>query len=252
MLLFVYKSKLIYNYLWRSFLANRVVLKGDIFIMKKTISIILLCLVALMMVTGCAGSKEETSNIEKTQTVDIAATEDAFGKALADKEGTDKGSRDYGQGLNAANGNPVFEDFDWFEDLIYAGLPENVYYPKVKYIEGIWKYRIRIRVDNAENGYSYDEIGVADLSLDYENVELIITLHPQLGKDEFEMWPISEEEGGYEEFRGGFNDRGGLTLSGNGLLADIDEYYEFEGKEYIIGSLYTPQDYIGDFLFLRD
>ena len=41
------------------------VLKGETFIMKKTIRIIVLCLVALMMISGCANSseKEETRNI---------------------------------------------------------------------------------------------------------------------------------------------------------------------------------------------
>ncbi|MBO7676248.1 MAG: hypothetical protein J6S49_01850 [Erysipelotrichaceae bacterium] len=222
--------------------------------MKKTISFILFCLVALMMITGCASSStgEETKTIETPQTLDINKENDVFSKALANKEGTDLVSRDYGQGLHAADGNPSLEDFNWFEDLIYSGLPENIYYPKVKYIEGIWKYRIRVRRDSSTDGFWYDEIGVADLSLDYENVELIINLHPQLGASEYEAWPLTDEEIGYEEFRGGFNDQGGLTLSGNGLLADINEYYEYEGKEYIIGSLYTPQDYVGDFLFLRD
>lgn len=227
------------------------VLKGETFIMKKTIRIIVLCLVALMMISGCANSseKEETRNI---QPVDINTEKGAFDKGLADHEGSELVSKDYGQGLVAANGNPEFEDFDWYEDLIYGGLPENIYHPKVKYIEGIWKYRIRIRVDNSENGYWYDEIGVADLSLDYDSVELIINLHPQAAKDLSEMWPLSDEEVGYEEFRGGFNDKGGLTLSGNDVLLDVEEYYEYEGNEYVLGTLYTPQDLIGEIMFLRD
>ena len=248
---FVYRNKLFYNYIGEAFIANRFIMKGDTFIMKKTISIIMLCLIALMMISGCASSstKEETRVIEN---VDLSPADDVFGKGLGGREGSDLVSRDYGQGLNAANGNPTLDDFNWFEDLIYSGIPENVYYPKVKYIEGIWKYRIRVRVDNSTDGFWYDEIGVADLSLDYDREELIINLHPQLGADEYEAWPLTDEEIGYEEFRGGFNDHGGLTLSGNGFLADINEYYEYEGNEYIIGSLYTPEDYIGDFLFLRD
>lgn len=221
--------------------------------MKKTISYILLCLVALMMISGCAESSapEKSQTIEKTADLNTVDN-NAFSRALANREATELVSKDYGQGLHAANGNPSFEDFDWFEDLIYGGLPENAYYPKVKYIEGIWKYRIRIRYDSSTDGYQYDEIGVADLSLDYENVELIINLHPQMGKDAYEAWLLSDEEVGYEEFRGGFNDRGGLTLSGNDVLCDIDEYYEYEGSEYVIGSLYTQQDIIGDIMFLRD
>ncbi|MBQ1567166.1 MAG: hypothetical protein IIZ80_04670 [Erysipelotrichaceae bacterium] len=66
------------------------------------------------------------------------------------------------------------------------------------------------------------------------------------------MWPLSDEEKGYEEFRGGFNDKGGLTLSGNDVLLDVEEYYEYEGNEYVLGTLYTPQDLIGEIMFLRD
>ena len=217
--------------------------------MKKLFSIIVLCLVALMTISGCASSSaEQGKETEITKTVGISA-DDVFGKALANKEGSDLASKDYGQGLVAANGNPEFEDFDWYEDLIYSGIPENVSHPKVKYIEGIWKYRMRIRRDNSVDGYSYDEIGIADLSLDYENVELIINLHAQAARNDYEMWPLNDEIATYEEFRGGFNDRGGMTLSGNDLLVDIDEYYEYEGNEYVLGSMYKGEEFVGNLVF---
>ena len=211
----------------------------------------MLCLVALMMISGCSQSSA-AEGTTKTQTIEVDTKSEVFNKALANEEGIDLTNRDYGQGLVAANGNPSFEDFDWFEDLIYGGFPEGRYYPKLKYIEGIWKYRIRLIRDSSTDGYMYDEIGIGDLTLDYENVELIINLHPQMARDAFEVWPIEEGEINYEEFRGGFNQNGGLTLLGNNLQVDIEHYYEYEGNEYITGAIYKDGDFLCDIMFLRD
>ena len=207
-------------------------------------------MIALMMLTGCAKA-DDSQKLAVDVIEDVGQRGRSLNKDKADVEGIEIEERNSEKGLAAANGNPTFEDFAFYDDLLVSGLPDNIVYPKVKYMDGIWKYEIRIR-EEVENGAYMDEIGLAELYLDDQGENFSILLHPQLMNYNGEVYPESDEEVGYEAFEGGWNQDSGLTLTGNGVNMDILVYYFYNNVEYIIGSLYTAEDYIGDFIMIRD
>lgn len=210
----------------------------------------IVAMIALMMLTGCAKA-DDSQKLAVDVIEDVGQRGRSLNKDKADVEGIEIEERNSEKGLAAANGNPTFEDFAFYDDLLVSGLPDNIVYPKVKYMDGIWKYEIRIR-EEVENGAYMDEIGLAELYLDDQGENFSILLHPQLMNYNGEVYPESDEEVGYEAFEGGWNQDSGLTLTGNGVNMDILVYYFYNNVEYIIGSLYTAEDYIGDFIMIRD
>ena len=145
---------------------------------------------------------------------------------------------------------PCPEDFDFYDEIQENGVPEDVNYPPLKYAEGEWKYELTIPFIT-EYSSVFVEYGYADLALNREKETVIITLHPRMAGDEYELWEESEEEVGYEPFEGGIDDNGGIKLPGNDAVIYLRYYYAYEGREYILGEIYLSEEDSGTFLMTR-
>ena len=144
-----------------------------------------------------------------------------------------------------------FEDFDFYYDIMYDGVPEEAYFPAVKYAEGLWKYDLIFRYDSSTDGYYYEEMGYAEFGIDYDREEIIITLHPRMANDGYEAWPTSDEEIGYEPFGGGFDEDDNLRLYGNNAVVDCQYYYAYSGREYFISEIWISEEDFGMLLMTR-
>lgn len=192
----------------------------------------------LLILTGCSSS----SAAEPAPVIDNNAAETPFDNTVEEmpQENTAAESAQTAEQYTEEY-ELTFEDFDFYDDLIYSGIPEEAYYPALKYVEGEWKYDLIFRYDSSD-GYYFEEIGFADLSLDYDREVMIVVLHPRMANDGFESWPESDEEIGYEPFEGGFDENGNLRLYGNNAVVDVENYYAWEGREYILGTLWVSEE----------
>ncbi len=145
---------------------------------------------------------------------------------------------------------PGPEDFDFYEEIEANGVPEEANYPALKYAEGEWKYQLTVQFIT-EYSSIFEEYGYADLGLNRDKETVIITLHPRMAGDGYELWPESEEEVGYEPFEGGFDDDGGIKLIGNEAVIYLRQYYAYEGREYMLGEIWISEEDSGTFLMTR-
>ncbi|MBQ6559850.1 MAG: hypothetical protein IJL85_03370 [Erysipelotrichaceae bacterium] len=143
-----------------------------------------------------------------------------------------------------------FEDFDFYYDIMYYGIPEEAVYPAIKYAEGEWKYNLAFRYDTTQ-GFYYDELGYAELDLDYDKQTMIIQLHPRIGNDGDESWPTDDAEVAYQPFEGGFDENNSLRLYGNDAVIDVRHYYACEGREYFVAEMWISEEEYGIFLMTR-
>ena len=153
-------------------------------------------------------------------------------------------------GKKEENNDLSFEDFDFYYDIMYGGIPEDAYYPSLKYAEGQWKYDLIFRYDSSD-GYYYEEIGYADLSLNYDKETVIIELHPKMANDGYEAWALTDADVGYEPFEGGFDENNALKIIGNNAVINPTEYYFSSGREYMIGTIWISEEDFGTFLLTR-
>ena len=225
--------------------------------MKRSVWIVFLLL--CLILAGCAPSQTVSDDagdglIDLSENVE---TEPEYGPFDRNILGVvdDSVSRDHFHNTdretipnNADNLN--WEDFDFYYDIMYDGIPEDVYYPAVKYAEGLWKYDLIIREDSSD-GYYFEEMGYSEFAIDYDKEEISITLHPRIANDGYEAWSESDEEVGYEPFDGGFDDEGNLYLYGNDAVLDCLYYYAYSGREYFIGQLWLSEEVFGMFLMTR-
>ena len=146
-----------------------------------------------------------------------------------------------------------FEDFDeLYGQMMYEGFPEERVHEPLGNANGVWKYLLRIRRDNSVDGYQFDELGYAELKVhDGDEQPVVITLHPRLASDTIEVWEESDEEIGYEPFGGGFNENKEIKLIGNNCVLYLKEYYAYEGREYLIATLWMSEEDFGDFMMIR-
>ena len=224
--------------------------------MKKSLFIIFL--LTFMVLAGCS-STETASEPEEGDTIALPAAdetaEDPFNRntlGIIDEDVTRDHfhNQDRERVPSTADGL-LFEDFDFYYDIMYDGIPEEAYYPAVKYAEGIWKYDLIYREDTSTGGSYFEEIGYAELEVDYDKEEIIITLHPRLANDGYEAWEESDEEIGYEPFGGGFDEEGNLRLYGNNCVLDCENYYAYSGREYFTGTLWLSEEQFFVFLMTR-
>ena len=221
--------------------------------MKKT-TILLIALIALIL-AGCSSSSAAPSPVETNDfdntiiDTDYTAPTDQGGNAFPDEY--DDPTDDVPQGIQdfTYSDEVAFEDFDFFMDYMYYGAPEDAYFPAVKYAAGTWKYNLLFRYDSSS--LYYDELGHADISVDYDKDALIIVLHPELGNDGYESWPMTDADAGYEPYEGGFDENDNLRLYGNDAVLDVQSYYDSQGREYFISEIWISEEESGYLLLVR-
>jgi len=238
--------------------------------MKK---LFILFFVGMLMIClgGCSASETEASvpdnnsGSDNALVVDIQRTTEekiiAGENSSDDNIKTDEITRDYSQGLQEFEADYSYGDgsdlyFEYFDEfyghLMYEGLPEGRTYIPLKYANGAWKYSLIFRFDSSDGGGMFDEIGYAEMYVHGEdNPPITIILHPRMAQDGFEVWLESDEEIGYEPFGGGFDENDNLKLSGNYCVMQLEQYYAYEGREYLYGTLWTSEETFGDFLMVR-
>ncbi len=134
-------------------------------------------------------------------------------------------------------------DFTFFDNVIANGIPSDAEFPAVMYAEGEWKYCMRVS--------GFEELGYADMGIDYNREVLILTLHPRWISDGYESYPETDEEVGYDPFEGTIEDDGVLHMPGNNVDLCIEAYYAYSGREYMLGGIYANNQYYGDFMMTR-
>lgn len=222
--------------------------------MKK----LFICILILMLISGCSTNQAASTpneNSEQEKIEEVTKFDDTLKKE----------SQTVSRGLNiepAEETDPElytrypfnstdlrFENFDEFRYFLNA-IPEGAVFPIVREMEGEWKYNIDLY--NLPPNYSrFCEIGYADFEIDYNRELLLITLHPRLAHNGYEMWEESDDEVGYEVFEGGFEDNGTLKFSGNNAIIVIDNYFAYEGREYTTGEIYLSEEVSGYFWMYR-
>jgi hypothetical protein len=221
--------------------------------MKKT-TILLIALIALIL-AGCSSSSAAPSPVETNDfdntiiDTDYTAPTDQGGNAFPGEY--DDPADDVPQGIEdfTYSDEVTFEDFAFFTDYMYYGPPEDAYYATLSHAVGSWKYNLLFRYDSSS--LYYDELGHADVSIDYDKDTLIIVLHPELGNDGYESWPMTDADAGYEPYEGGFDENDNLLLYGNDAVILVDRYYDSSGREYFISEIWISEEESGYLLLTR-
>lgn len=225
--------------------------------MKKHLLIIFLLL--CMILSGCASSgtvsEEKGDNlIDLSENVEAAPSPGPFDRntlGLIDDDVTRDHFHNQDRETIPDNANGLsFEDFDFYYDIMYDGVPEEAYFPAVKYAEGLWKYDLIFRFDSSDGAY-FEEMGYAEFKIDYDTEQITVVLHPRMANDGYEAWPESDAEVGYEPFEGGFDADDNLRLYGNDAVLDCLAYYAYSGREYFYGDLWLSEEVFGTFLMTR-
>ena len=192
--------------------------------MKK---IIIIPLVLLMMLCGCASS---------------SVSESLQGN----------GQNDQSDLFDA--GKLSFEYFDeFYAQLMYEGLPEDRTSIPLGNANGIWKYDLKIRRDSSVDGYLFDELGYAEMSVhNSDDPPVKIVLHPRLASEGNETREETDEEVGYEPFGGVFDENNVLKLTGNDCVLVLERYYEWQGKEYLSATMQLSEEESGSFMMIRE
>lgn len=145
-----------------------------------------------------------------------------------------------------------YEDFDeLYGQMMYEGIPEDRVATPLGNANGLWRYNLKIRRDSSTDGYWYDELGYAEMSVhDVNDPPVKITLHPRLASDKIEVWPETDESIGYEPFAGRLENNV-IKLIGNNAVLELKYYYAWEGREYLIATLWLSEEEFGDFMMIR-
>ena len=220
----------------------------------------ILLLTLLISVTACSSSSGAAAAPAPSDNVPILPIDDSDDGTVTITDPDDDWYYDTGdepypigdipQGIYEDSSELSFDDFAFYDEVYYQGIPDGAYYPETQYAAGSWKYELYVY---EQYGYdvSFAELGYADLYIEEDSGATMLTLHPRLGNDGYESFPETDEEVGYEPFTGELDDYTGLVFSGNGLDLYFSYYYAYEGREYIIGSLWSSNDLIAGFLMVR-
>lgn len=220
----------------------------------KKFTLILVSLLMMLCMFGCANNETPLEN--NGTTLDVSepadAKDDAFTRVISETEVKEDVSRGvYSPGVLSSN-DLSFSDFDFLEDWMYTGIPEDVYYPYASYMPGEWKYRLYYQYDADASGYTsvFNEIGFADIDIDFDNAVFYINLHPKFGNDGYETWEA--EDSGYSTFAGGFEGDGvKLIDQEEELILYIYSYFAYEGREYIYATMYISEEDYAMTVFTR-
>ena len=208
--------------------------------MKKYLSILL----GLLIFCACASENS------------IAFENLAIYESNANKQGeinfnSYKDSETINRADNLLKGNINFNDFiNYVHSIIDNPVPANVTFPAVKYIEGSWTYCII--AETQYTGFDFNEIGYADISLNYEKETMIIVLHPRIGHSGYEIYPETDDMVNYLPFEGGQRNNGSFVLDDNdGLMMAVNYYYVDGGREFVWADLYLSETEYARVLFFR-
>ena len=157
---------------------------------------------------------------------------------------------DVPQEITTDNSDLSFDDFAFYYEVYEHGVPEGAYYPKTQDAAGNWRYELFV-YEQGTSVTKYLELGYADLAIDERSKKATLTLHPRIGNDGNESYPVTDEEVGYERFEGELDGYSGLTFNGNGLDMYLNYYYAYEGREYIVASLWKSSDLFAGILMIR-
>ncbi|MBQ6492763.1 MAG: hypothetical protein IJI92_02735 [Erysipelotrichaceae bacterium] len=222
--------------------------------MKKLL-ILVAVLFMIVSMTGCSSSEAAGNGNTTDITIDTPeADEGAFARTLSDSgsEIPAESDRYHPFQDTSSSSDLSFEYFDFFEDLIYSGIPEDAYYPALKYMPGEWKYRIRMIRDNSIDGFIFNEIGYSDLEINYDKETVIVVLHPRLASYNYEVYEETDEEVGYTPFEGGFEGNALKLIDGNQfIIMYLENYYAYEGREYILGTMWMSEEDFCQIVFVR-
>ena len=239
--------------------------------MKK----IVMLLLVMLFISGCSSSAAGQSHADDTATgngssgfviepepdEDDVSSSDTYGQGIIDTD--DLWIPEEGDSVSdfsdiTENDFDVsklnFEEFDnLYGQVMYEGIPEGRVPEPLKQASGVWRYNLKIRFDSAENGYMFDELGYAVMSVNGSNdPPIVIELHPRLAAyDGYEVYPETDEEVGYEPFKGTLEDDEIIRLYGNDLTLIPEYFYAYEGREYFIAHLYKGDDFFADFMMIR-
>ncbi len=225
--------------------------------MKK----ILIVLLLLFFVSGCASSSASESgnsgdDIHAVEPV-IEEEEDGIDRLYIGNEGKQDGElvidRGYGYDYDYDVSKLHYEDFEeFYAQIMYEGLPEDKVREPLGNANGVWKYDFVYRYDSSDGGYVFEEIGYADMSVhNYDDPPVRITLHPRYASDGYEVWEESDEQVGYEPFGGGFDEFNNLKLYGNDCVLLLQEFYAWEGREYLLAELWMSEEDVATFMMIR-
>lgn len=208
--------------------------------MKKYLSILL----GLLIFCACASENH------------LAFENLAIYESDANKQGeinfnSYKDSETINRADNLLKGNINFNDFiNYVHSIIDNPVPANVTFPAVKYIEGSWTYCMI--AETQYTGFDFNEIGYADISLNYEKETMIIVLHPRIGHSGYEIYPETDDMVNYLPFEGGQRNNGSFVLDDNdGLMMAVNYYYVDGGREFVWADLYLSETEYARVLFFR-
>ncbi|MBR0418215.1 MAG: hypothetical protein IJI66_03505 [Erysipelotrichaceae bacterium] len=157
---------------------------------------------------------------------------------------------DIQQGIYADGSDLNFDDFAFYNEVYEHGIPDGAYYPETQYAAGSWRYELFVYKEGSYDT-DYMELGYADINIEEKSKAAVLTLHPRIGNDGYESFPVTDEEIGYEPFNGELDELSGLTFYGNNLDLYLNYYYAYEGREYIIGSLFKSSDLFAGIIMIR-
>lgn len=217
----------------------------------KKLSLMFVSLLMFACLFGCATNEAATSDnsmaIEKTEPVS-----GPLARSISDKEISTEVTRASFNPFTSSKKEVDFSDFDFLEEWMYSGFPEDAYYPYASYMPGEWKYRIYYLTDNSNGGSVFNEIGLSDIDIDMENAIFYINLHPRYDQYNDEIVEVSDEDVGYSTFEGGFEGDGvKLVDQEEELIIYLYSYFAYEGREYIYSTLYMSEEDYAMLVFTR-
>jgi hypothetical protein len=157
---------------------------------------------------------------------------------------------DIPQGTSTDGSDLSFDEFAFYNEVYEQGIPDGASYPETKYAAGSWRYELFVYKEGSHDT-SYMELGYAGLDIEERSKKATLMLHPRIGNDGHESFPVTDEEIGYEPFNGELDDYYGLSFNGNGLDLYLNYYYAYEGREYLIGSFWKSNDMYAGILMIR-
>jgi hypothetical protein len=221
-------------------------------IMKK-LSLMLVSLLMFVCLFGCATN--EAAAPENAQTIEVTEpveTDSPLARPISDKEISTELSRGTFTPYLLSKKEVDFSDFDFLEEWMYSGFPEDAYYPYASYMPGEWKYRIFYLRDNSVDGFMFNEIGLSDIDIDFDSATFYLDLHPRYDNYNNEIVEVSDEDVGYSTFSGGFEGDGIKLVDQEGeLIIYIYSYFAYEGREYIYSTLYMSEEDYAMLVFTR-
>lgn len=203
--------------------------------MKRTIT----ALLTLVLAAGCSAPAAETQIYNGGNAEDFVITPQPDESAAANPGEFDISKLS-------------FEQFDEFYGrLPQDGLWDDIIREPLGNANGVWRYNLKFNSVEGGSGL-LNEIGFAEVSVRNENNPPVqIVLHPRLASDGSEIWEESDQSVGYEPFGGGLDENNNMKLTGNDCVLVLEQFFAYEGREYLMGTLWLSEETTAPFLLIR-